>query len=171
MKLKAVKIEHREQTEYRPQSLLDPNFRYGPTNWARVRVVQDAGGYTAVFAFDTAVDRRPGVVHGGVDLARDVVPLAQVGHGAETCGLQRGDPGPMVGQRIERGRVRHGSDLGLDERVGVHERSAEPRREAGGEAGIAADGSCAHCATRSRQRRRVVCAPSRPSQVRFTWVR
>lgn len=43
------------------QSDLDPEFRYGPTNWARVRVVQDAGGtsYTAVFAFDTAVDRRP----------------------------------------------------------------------------------------------------------------
>jgi hypothetical protein len=30
MKLKAVKIEHREQTEYRPQSLLDPDFRYVP---------------------------------------------------------------------------------------------------------------------------------------------
>ena len=30
MKLKALKFEHREQTEYRPKSLLDPDFKYVP---------------------------------------------------------------------------------------------------------------------------------------------
>ena len=30
MKLKAVKIEHREQTIVRPTNILDPNFHYVP---------------------------------------------------------------------------------------------------------------------------------------------
>jgi hypothetical protein len=29
-KLKAPKTQRREQTEYRPQSILDPNFKYTP---------------------------------------------------------------------------------------------------------------------------------------------
>lgn len=29
-KLKAVKTEHREQTEVRPQSILNPDFKYVP---------------------------------------------------------------------------------------------------------------------------------------------
>lgn len=28
--LKAVKTEHREQTTYKPQGILDPNFKYVP---------------------------------------------------------------------------------------------------------------------------------------------
>ena len=30
MKLQAIKLEHREQTEYRPQGILDKNFKYVP---------------------------------------------------------------------------------------------------------------------------------------------
>jgi hypothetical protein len=29
-RLKAVTMEHREQTEYRPTGILDPNFKYAP---------------------------------------------------------------------------------------------------------------------------------------------
>lgn len=45
------------------ESRTDPKFRNGPTNWARVKLVQVTGGapgsrrnYKAVFAFDTAVE-------------------------------------------------------------------------------------------------------------------
>jgi hypothetical protein len=44
------------------ESQHDPKFRNGPTNWARIRIVQKPSSlstrrlYTAVFAFDTAVD-------------------------------------------------------------------------------------------------------------------
>lgn len=30
MKLKAIKMEHREQTTYKPVGILDPNFKYVP---------------------------------------------------------------------------------------------------------------------------------------------
>jgi len=48
MKLKAVHIEHRAQTEYRPSGILDPNFKYVPAAATDVTQTWRKFGWTPI---------------------------------------------------------------------------------------------------------------------------
>lgn len=48
MKLKAIKMEHREQTIVRPTNLLDPNFKYVPAAATDVTQTWRKFGWTPI---------------------------------------------------------------------------------------------------------------------------
>lgn len=47
-KLKAVKMEHREQTTYRPQGILNPDFKYVPAAATDVTQTWRKFGWTPI---------------------------------------------------------------------------------------------------------------------------